>query len=133
MRVVFEKTGCEMGEPEAPAPRGAADVYFLLVAASNLVTALVPSETACLASCDGRVCGLRGAAQRRAAGAILMQRSIAALWRVARARGGRGWLLVGLEDAGTRGGVTRRVTKCDVLELKSALRQNASTKCSSEA
>ena len=37
-----------MGEPEAPAPRGAADVYFLLVAASNLVTALVPSETACL-------------------------------------------------------------------------------------
>ena len=54
----------------------------------------------------------------RAAGAILMQRSIAALWRVARARGGRGWLLVGLEDAGTRGGVTRRVTKCDVLELK---------------
>ena len=38
-----------MGEPEAPAPRGAADVYFLLVAASNLVTALVPSETACLA------------------------------------------------------------------------------------
>ena len=50
MRVVFEKTGCEMGEPEAPAPRGAADVYFLLVAASNLVTALVPSETACLAS-----------------------------------------------------------------------------------
>ena len=48
MRVVFEKTGCEMGEPEAPAPRGAADVYFLLVAASNLVTALVPSETACL-------------------------------------------------------------------------------------
>ena len=36
-----------MGEPEAPAPRGAADVYFLLVAASNLVTALVPSETAC--------------------------------------------------------------------------------------
>ena len=66
----------------------------------------------------GRVCGLRGAAQRRAAGAILMQRSIAALWRVARARGGRGRLLVGLEDAGTRGGVTRRVTKCDVLELK---------------
>ena len=50
VRVVFEKTGCEMGEPEAPAPRGAADVYFLLVAASNLVTALVPSETACLAS-----------------------------------------------------------------------------------
>ena len=48
VRVVFEKTGCEMGEPEAPAPRGAADVYFLLVAASNLVTALVPSETACL-------------------------------------------------------------------------------------
>ena len=47
LRVVFEKTGCEMGEPEAPAPRGAADVYFLLVAASNLVTALVPSETAC--------------------------------------------------------------------------------------
>ena len=39
-----------MGEPEAPAPRGAADVYFLFVAASNLVTALVPSETACLAS-----------------------------------------------------------------------------------
>ena len=37
-----------MGEPEAPAPRGAADVYFLFVAASNLVTALVPSETACL-------------------------------------------------------------------------------------
>ena len=59
-----------------------------------------------------------GAAQRRTAGAILTQRSIAALWRVARARGGRGWLLVGLEDAGTRGGVTRRVTKCDVLELK---------------
>ena len=46
------------------------------------------------------------------------ERSIAALWRVARARGGRGRLLVGLEDAGTRGGVTRRVTKCDVLELK---------------
>ena len=42
-----------MGEPEAPAPRGAADVYFLLVAASNLVTALVPSETACLASSPG--------------------------------------------------------------------------------
>ena len=78
---------------------------------------------------DGRVSGLRGAAQRRAAGAILMQRSTAALWRVARARGGRGWLLVGLEDAGTRGGVTRRVTKCDVLELKSprgkALEQSA--------
>merc|ERR1719432_522614 len=44
-----------MGEPEAPAPRGAADVYFLLVAASNLVTALVPSETACLASSPGRM------------------------------------------------------------------------------
>ena len=55
MRVVFEKTGCEMGEPEAPAPRGAADVYFLFVAASNLVTALVPSETACLASSPGRM------------------------------------------------------------------------------
>ena len=55
LRVVFEKTGCEMGEPEAPAPRGAADVYFLLVAASNLVTALVPSETACLASSPGRM------------------------------------------------------------------------------
>ena len=47
---------------------------------------------------------------QRAAGAILTQRSIAALWRVARARGGRGRLLVRLEDAGTRGGVTRRVT-----------------------
>ena len=55
MRVVFGKTGCEMGEPEAPAPRGAADVYFLFVAASNLVTALVPSETACLASSPGRM------------------------------------------------------------------------------
>ena len=32
LRVVFEKTGCEMGEPEAPAPRDAADVYFLFVA-----------------------------------------------------------------------------------------------------
>ena len=42
-----------MGEPEAPASRGAADVYFLFVAASNLVTALVPSETACLASSPG--------------------------------------------------------------------------------
>ena len=79
------------------------------------------------------VCGLRGAARRRAAGAISMQRSIAALWRVARARGGRGRLLVGLEDAGTRGGVTRRVTDCDVLELKRPRGKNASTKCSSEA
>ena len=60
MRVVFEKTGCEMGEPEAPAPRGAADVYFLLVAASNLVTALVPSETACLASYDEELNKLLG-------------------------------------------------------------------------
>ena len=50
----MEKPGVnEMGEPEAPAPRGAADVYFLFVAASNLVTALVPSETACLASSPG--------------------------------------------------------------------------------
>ena len=57
-----------MGEPEAPAPRGAADVYFLLVAASNLVTALVPSETACLASSPGRMrrCG---ASRERAAAA----------------------------------------------------------------
>ena len=52
----MEKPGVnEMGEPEAPAPRGAADVYFLFVAASNLVTALVPSETACLASSPGRM------------------------------------------------------------------------------
>ena len=64
VRVVFEKTGCEMGEPEAPAPRGAADVYFLLVAASNLVTALVPSETACLASSPGRMRKPRLVAQR---------------------------------------------------------------------
>ena len=51
----MEKPGVnEMGGPEAPAPRGAADVYFLFVAASNLVTALVPSETACLASSPWR-------------------------------------------------------------------------------
>ena len=44
-----------------------------------------------------------------------------------------GWPLVCLDDAGQHGRVIQKITKCYVFELNWASRQNASTKCSSEA